>query len=228
MESLLNNLYVSLIVDDRWKLYLSGLEVTLIIAAVATIFGIMIGLIVAIVKYYAKDNKKLRPLEILCDIYLTVIRGTPVLVQLMIIYFTVFSSMPNGIPAAIVGFSINSGAYVAEIIRSGLMSIDKGQSEAGRSLGLTNSQTMRLIIIPQAVKNILPALFNEFITLLKETSIVGTIAVTDLTKIASSIRSRAFVTTPLYITAAIYLILVVGMSALQRKLERRLSNSDKH
>ena len=146
----------------------------------------------------------------------------------MIIYFSVFATMTNGVPAAIIGFSINSGAYIAEIMRSGISAIDKGQSEAGRSLGLNSVQTMHLIILPQAIKNALPALFNEFITLLKETSIAGMIAVPELTKMASNIRGRAFVTMPLYIVALIYLVLVVAMTALQKNLERRLAVSDKH
>lgn len=228
MQTLLHDFYVSFITDDRWQMYLSGLGNTILIALLATLFGLCLGLLVSIIKYFAKDNKKLRILEIICDIYLTVIRGTPVLIQLMIIYFSVFATMTNGVPAAIIGFSINSGAYIAEIMRSGISAIDKGQSEAGRSLGLNSVQTMHLIILPQAIKNALPALFNEFITLLKETSIAGMIAVPELTKMASNIRGRAFVTMPLYIVALIYLVLVVAMTALQKNLERRLAVSDKH
>lgn len=228
MQTLLHDFYVSFIADDRWQMYLSGLGNTILIALLATLFGLCLGLLVSIIKYFAKDNKKLRILEIICDIYLTVIRGTPVLIQLMIIYFSVFATMTNGVPAAIIGFSINSGAYIAEIMRSGISAIDKGQSEAGRSLGLNSVQTMHLIILPQAIKNALPALFNEFITLLKETSIAGMIAVPELTKMASNIRGRAFVTMPLYIVALIYLVLVVAMTALQKNLERRLAVSDKH
>lgn len=228
METILNDFYISFIADDRWQMYLSGLSNTILIAALATLFGLALGLLVSIIKYFSVGNKKLRPLELICDIYLTVIRGTPLLIQLMIIYFSVFASMTNGIPAAIIGFSINSGAYIAEIMRSGISAIDKGQSEAGRSLGLNNIQTMNLIILPQAIKNALPALFNEFITLLKETSIAGMIAVPELTKVSSNIRGRAFVTMPLYIVAVIYLVLVVGMTAIQKKIERRLAVSDKH
>lgn len=228
MENIAHNFYISFIAEARWQMYLSGLGNTVLIALLATLFGLIIGLIVSIIKYFAKDNKKLKPLEAICDIYLTVIRGTPVLIQLMIIYFSIFATMTNGIPAAIIGFSINSGAYIAEIMRSGINAIDKGQSEAGRSLGFNNIQTMRLIILPQAIKNALPALFNEFITLLKETSIAGMIAVPELTKAASNIRGRAFVTMPLYIVALMYLILVVGMTAIQKKIERRLRVSDKH
>ena len=167
-------------------------------------------------------------LDKICNLYLTVIRGTPVVVQLLILYTAVFTSLTDGLLVAIVGFGINSGAYVAEIIRSGIMSIDKGQSEAGRSLGLNNTQTMRMIILPQAFKNILPALFNEFIALLKETSVAGMIAVRDLTKAADGIKGRIFEPTPLFIAAIIYLILVIGMTAVQRAIERRLSASDRH
>lgn len=221
------NLYVALFAEDRWKQYIEGLGRTLLIAACATLIGIAIGMVIAIVKVSAASNRKLRPLEWLCDLYLTVIRGTPVVVQLLILYTAVFTSMTNGTPVAIIGFGLNSGAYVAEIFRSGIMSIPRGQTEAGRSLGLTSWMTMRLIVLPQAVKNILPALFNEFITLLKETSVAGYIAVRDLTKVADGIKGRAFVGEPLFIAAIIYLILVVGMTQVQKRLERRLAKGDR-
>lgn len=226
-EKFISAIYISVIEKDRWKMYLEGLGNTLFIALCATLIGIAIGMIIAIVKVSAVNNRKLRPLEMLCDLYLTVIRGTPVLVQLLILYTAVFSSLTNGIPVAIIGFGINSGAYVAEIIRSGIMSINRGQSEAGRSLGLTGSMTMRLIVLPQAVKNILPALFNEFITLLKETSVAGMIAVRDLTKVADGIKGRTFSSAPLFIAAGIYLVLVIGMTAVQRRIERRLAKGDR-
>lgn len=222
-----NNLYIALLADDRWKQYLEGLGRTLLIAACATLIGILIGMIIAVIKVSAASNRKLRFLEMLCDLYLTVIRGTPVVVQLLILYTAVFTSMTNGTPVAIIGFGLNSGAYVAEIFRSGIMSISKGQMEAGRSLGLTSWMTMRLIILPQAIKNILPALFNEFITLLKETSVAGMIAVRDLTKVADGIKGRAFIGEPLFIAALIYLVLVVGMMQVQKRLERRLAKSDR-
>lgn len=222
-----NNLYIALLADDRWKQYLEGLGRTLLIAACATLIGIAIGMIIAVIKVSAASNRKLRFLEMICDLYLTVIRGTPVVVQLLILYTAVFTSLTNGTPVAIIGFGLNSGAYVAEIFRSGIMSISKGQMEAGRSLGLTSWMTMRLIILPQAIKNILPALFNEFITLLKETSVAGMIAVRDLTKVADGIKGRAFIGEPLFIAALIYLVLVVGMMQVQKKLERRLAKSDR-
>lgn len=221
------NLYIALLADDRWKQYLQGLELTLLIAACATLIGILIGMIVAVIKVSAVSNRKLWPLEKLCDLYLTVIRGTPVVVQLLILYNAVFSSMKNGVPVAIIGFGLNSGAYVAEIFRSGIMSIPKGQTEAGRSLGLTGWMTMRLIVLPQAIKNVLPALFNEFITLLKETSVAGMIAVRDLTKVADGIKGRTFTSEPLFLAALSYLVIVVGMMQVQKRLERRLAKSDR-
>ena len=213
------NLYVALIEADRWKQYLEGLGRTLLIAACATVMGILIGLVVAVIKVSAVNNRKLWPLEAICNLYLTVIRGTPVVVQLLILYTAVFTSMTNGTPVAIVGFGLNSGAYVAEIFRSGILSISRGQTEAGRSLGLTSWMTMRLIV--------LPALVNEFITLLKETSVAGYIAVRDLTKVADGIKGRAFVGEPLFIAAVIYLVLVVGMTQIQKQLERRLAKGDR-
>ena len=222
-----NNLYIALLAEDRWKQYVEGLGRTLLIAACATMIGILIGMIIAVVKVSAAGNRKLRFLEILCDLYLTVIRGTPVVVQLLILYTAVFTSMTNGTPVAIIGFGLNSGAYVAEIFRSGIMSIPHGQTEAGRSLGLTSWMTMRLIVLPQAVKNILPALFNEFITLLKETSVAGMIAVRDLTKVADGIKGRAFISEPLFIAALIYLVLVIAMTQVQKRLERRLGKGDR-
>ncbi len=222
-----NNLYIALLAENRWKQYVEGLGRTLLIAACATLIGILIGMIIAVIKVSAAGNRKLRFLEILCDLYLTVIRGTPVVVQLLILYTAVFTSMTNGTPVAIIGFGLNSGAYVAEIFRSGIMSIPHGQTEAGRSLGLTSWMTMRLIILPQAVKNILPALFNEFITLLKETSVAGMIAVRDLTKVADGIKGRAFISEPLFVAAFIYLVLVIAMTQVQKRLERRLGKGDR-
>lgn len=222
----LREFYISVIEEDRWRMYLEGLGNTLLISAAAVCIGAAIGTVVALIKYFAVTNKKLWLLDKLCDLYITVIRGTPTLVQLLILYTVVFVSWKDGTPVAIVGFGINSGAYVAEIIRSGIQSVDRGQYEAGRSLGLGNSMTMSLIILPQAVRNILPALFNEFIVLLKETSVAGMIAVRELTKVADGIRGRTFVGLPLFIVALIYLLLVVGMTAVQKRMERRLAKGD--
>ena len=169
----------------------------------------------------------LKFLNFLCNIYITIIRGTPVVIQLMIMYFIVFASSRNGIFAAILSFGINSGAYVAEIVRSGIMSIDKGQFEASRSLGFNYSSTMIHIILPQAFKNILPALGNEFIVLVKETSVAGYVALQDLTYVGNLIRSRTYEAFfPLITVALIYLIIVLILTFLLKKLERRLRNSD--
>ncbi len=226
MEKFLQDIYISIIAEDRWLMYFEGLGKTLLISAVAVCIGVVIGTVVALIKYFAVTNKKLWVLDKLCDIYITIIRGTPMIVQLLILYTVVFTSTTDGMPVAFVGFGINSGAYVAEIIRSGIQSVDRGQYEAGRSLGLGNSMTMSLIILPQAVKNILPALFNEFIVLLKETSIAGMIAVRELTKVADGIRGRTFIGLPLFLVAGIYLLLVIGMTAIQKKMERRLAKGD--
>ncbi|MCX7614139.1 MAG: amino acid ABC transporter permease [Clostridiales bacterium] len=210
---------------------MKGLLITLNIAFFSAVLGVLIGMLIAIVKVYSVQNKGLKPLNFICDIYLTFVRGTPMAVQLLIMYFVFFAFAPATfqIPIAIIAFGFNSGAYVAEIIRAGIQSIDRGQMEAGRSLGLTKNMTMRFIILPQAVKNILPALFNEFITLVKETAIVSLIAVPDLTMAASLVRSRTFnAYVPLFFIAIIYLIIVVGLTALQKRLERRLAVNDQH
>ena len=219
-------LYEGLIEENRWQLLLQGLGNTLVIAVFATLIGVAIGLLVAIAKVAAAQNKKLGWLNFICDLYLTVIRGTPIVVQLLIMYFSIFSFITEAIPVAILTFGINSGAYVAEIIRSGILAVDRGQTEAGRSLGLTQSMTMRYIVLPQAIKNILPALGNEFIALLKETSIAGYIALMDITSAANLIRGRTYNNAPLYATAIVYLILVIGMTRVLRHFERRMAKND--
>ena len=219
-------LYEGLIEENRWQLLLQGLGNTLVIAVFATLIGVAIGLLVAIAKVAAAQNKKLGWLNFICDLYLTVIRGTPIVVQLLIMYFSIFAFITEAIPVAILTFGINSGAYVAEIIRSGILAVDRGQTEAGRSLGLTQSMTMRYIVLPQAIKNILPALGNEFIALLKETSIAGYIALMDITSAANLIRGRTYNNVPLYATAIVYLILVIGMTRVLRHFERRMANND--
>jgi len=214
----------------------SGLKVTLQIAFFAVIIGICLGVVLALVRV-THDKANLRPglgffllriLNWLCKSGITVIRGIPLVVQLMIWFFIVFPMVRNGVNVAIVGFGINSAAYVAEIVRAGIMSVDGGQMEAGRSLGLNYFQSMRYIILPQAFKNVLPTLCNEFIVLLKETAVVGYIAVSDLTKGAYIIVGRTFdAFMPLIAAALIYLILVMALSWLFGKLERRLRASDK-
>ncbi|MCR4780644.1 MAG: amino acid ABC transporter permease [Ruminiclostridium sp.] len=207
----------------------NGLKTTLIITVFAVMLGMVIGFLVAIVRATHDKTGKLRILNFISKIYLTVIRGTPVMVQLLIIYYVIFASVRiDKTLVGILAFGINSGAYVAEIVRSGIMSVDGGQFEAGASLGLNYPKTMLYIILPQAFKNILPALANECIVLLKETSVAGYIALEDLTKGGDIIRSvtyEAFL--PLIAVALIYLIIVVGLSALVGKLERRLKKSDR-
>ena len=210
--------------DDRYMLLVRGIGVTIKVSLLAAVLGIIIGFIIAIFNLSEK-----KPLNIIGKIYTDIIRGTPSVTQLMIIYFVVFATVnwEKWIIAAI-AFGINSGAYVAEIIRSGIMSIDPGQMEAGRSLGFNYIQTMWHIIIPQAFKNVLPALGNEFIVLLKETSVAGYIALEDLTKGADIIRSQTYSPfIPLLSVAAIYLGIVMLLSFLLKKLERRLRSSER-
>lgn len=228
LQTFQDKFYANFIEDNRWKYIADGLGVTLQITFFAVIIGIVIGFLVAIVRSTYDRTGKLKILNVICKIYLTVIRGTPVVVQLMIIYFVVFASVDiSKVIVAIVAFGFNSGAYVAEIFRSGIMSIDNGQFEAGRSLGFNYVQTMVHIIMPQAFKNVLPALGNEFIVLLKETSVSGYLAVQDLTKGGDIIRSRTFdALMPLIAVALIYLAMVMIFTQLVNMLERRLRNSD--
>lgn len=217
------------IVKSRYKYIISGLGNTLLITAFAVLLGIVLGTVVALVKVaHGNNNKKFRILNSICSLYLTVIRGTPVIVQLLIMYYVILSSTSvDKITASILAFGINSGAYVAEVIRSGIQSVDKGQVEAGRSLGLNERDTMIKIVFPQALKNVLPAIGNEFIALLKETSVAGYIGVQDLTKGGDIIRSITYdAFTPLLSTAGVYLIIVIGLTAALSKLERRLHKSD--
>ncbi len=227
--TLQEELYTNIIADGRYLLYLEGLRNTLFMALGGVIIGTVIGVLIAIIKVYAAENKGLAPLNWLANVYIGLIRGTPVVVQLMIFYYVVFASADDtwAIPVAMLSFGINSGAYVAEIIRAGILSVDRGQTEAGRSLGLSQNVTMRYIVLPQAVKNILPALFNEFIALVKETSVAPMIAVRELTMVSTVIKSRTFnAYVPLLAVAAIYLVIVLGLTALQKKMERRLRVSD--
>lgn len=205
-----------------------GLKVTLLVTFFAVLVGIVLGFLVAVVRSTYDKTGKLKLLNLLCQVYLTVIRGTPVVVQLLIIYFVIFGSVNiDKIFVAVMAFGLNSGAYVAEIFRSGIMSIDGGQFEAGRSLGFNYVQTMRYIVMPQAFKNVLPALGNEFIVLLKETSVAGYIALQDLTKGGDIIRSRTYdAFMPLIAVAAIYLVMVLIFTKLVNMLERRLRSSD--
>ncbi len=226
--SLKERFILNFVSDDRWKYLVNGLKVTMIVAFFAALLGIAIGFLLAIIRATHDKEGKLKILNFIAHIYITIIRGTPVVVQLLIIYFVVFGSVNvSKVLVAVLAFGLNSGAYVAEIFRSGIMSIDQGQFEAGRSIGMTYIQTMRHIIIPQAFKNVLPALGNEFIVLMKETSVSGYIALQDLTKGGDIIRSRTYdAFMPLIAIALIYLFFVMIFSKLVSLLERRLRNSD--
>lgn len=237
LESLKLGLYQTFILDDNYQYFIKGLGTTLTVTIFALVLGVILGVIVAVIRSaydQQPEKKKGLPLKILngiCKVYLTVIRGTPMMVQLLIMWFIVWASArstdSNMLRCAILAFGINSGAYVAEIFRSGIMSIDKGQMEAGRSVGLTYAATMRYIIIPQAFKNVLPALGNELITLVKETSVVTVIGLRDLTKGAMIIQSKTYqAMVPYLAIAAIYLVIVMFLTWVMGKLERRLRQSD--
>lgn len=232
MQEIFEQFYNALIPEQRYLAYLDGLKMTLLISLFAVLFGVAIGVIVATVRVSAKTsgNIVMRILSKICSFYITIFRGTPLMVQLMIIYYLIFTSRDtNPIIVGMVCFGLNSGAYVSEIVRAGIESIDKGQTEAGRSLGLSGAQTMSRIILPQAVKNILPALGNEFITLVKETSVISVIAINDLTKMAGFIGSRTFQPLPAYIIAAvIYLVIVLLLTKLLSIFERSLAKSDRN
>ena len=237
LEELCFDVYKSFIYDDRYMMYVRGLGNTLLLTAFALLMGIVLGVVVALVRATWDKNGSemhgigkffLRIANAICQVYLTVIRGTPVLVQLMIWYFVVFASSRNGVAIAAFAFGINSGAYVAEIIRSGIMAVDPGQMEAGRSLGFGYVATMRHIILPQAFKAVLPALANEFIVLLKETSVASYVTVADLTYAGNVIGGNSYdYLFPLLLTALIYLALVMFFTFLVGKLERRLRNSER-
>ncbi len=213
--------------DNRYMWLVDGLKNTLIITLGALVIGVIIGTLIAVVKYFCEGNKKLKPICWLCDVYTTVIRGVPMTVLLLVFFYIIFSSAKNGVPVAIVAFGINSGAYMAELIRSGINAVDKGQMEAARSLGMSKTQAMTKIILPQAVKYILPAIGNELIALLKETSVAGYVAVVDVTKAATNIRNKTYdAFNPIILLALIYLVMVVILTRLLARLERRLGKSD--
>ena len=229
------NFIQTFITADRWRTLLKGLGVTLEVTALALLIGVALGVLVAVVRSshdqmvaQRRSNKIMNFLNGICKLYLTVIRGTPVMVQLLIMYFVIMANSTNTTLTAVLTFGINSGAYVAEIVRSGIQSIDPGQMEAGRSLGLNYVQTMWDIIIPQAIKNILPALGNEFIALLKETSIVNVIGMKDITKWAINVQGRTYQAfMPFIGIAAVYLIMVIFLSKMVALLERRLNTSER-
>ncbi len=226
--------------DDRWKWMLEGLGNTMVITIFALIIGVILGLIIAAVRSTYDMNsaamKKrggisyviLKIANAICNLFLTVIRGTPAVVQLMIMYFIILVNVTDGVLVAVIAFGINSAAYVAEIFRSGILSIDEGQFEAGRSLGFNYVQTMIHIIIPQAVKVVLPTLFNEFIVLIKETSIAGYVGVMDLTKAGDKIRGRTFEAfMPLIAVAVVYLVIVVILTQILKVLEKKLRKGER-
>ena len=220
-------LHETFIVQERYKWLIEGLSNTLIITLGALVIGVALGTVIATIKYFSDDRKFLKFLGKICDVYVTTIRGVPVVVLLLIFYYLILKSS-EGVVVGIVTFGLNSAAYMAELIRSGINAVDIGQFEAGRSLGLSKMQTMRKIIFPQAVKNILPAIGNEFIALLKETSVAGYVAVKDLTRAGNLIRNNTFdAFNPLIVVALVYLILVIILTKLLHRLERRLSKSDR-
>lgn len=231
LKSIGQGFYNAWVPEQRYLAYLSGLRMTLLISFFAVIIGIVIGIILAIIRVSSKhsSNPLLGVLNAFAKVYITVIRGTPMIVQIMIIYNLIFTSpSTNPIVVGAVCCGINSGAYVSEIIRAGIESIPVGQMEAGRSLGLTYSMTMRTIILPQAIKNILPALGNEFIVLVKETSVISVIAVNDLMKMAGYVGSRTWDVIPPYvIAAAIYLVMTLVLSALMGFFERKMGKGDR-
>ena len=234
MNSLQRQFIQAFIEDGRWKNYLDGLGISLLLTIGALVLGVLIGVLIAVVRTQYDQNPQGRNIAMrfvngICKIYTTVIRGTPMMVQLMIWGFVIFRSQRNLFPVAVLGLGLNSGAYVAEIIRSGIMSIDPGQMEAGRSLGLGYTQVMKSIIIPQAIKNILPALGNEMITLFKDTSLVYVLgSIKDLTKVATNIGAIIYnYLMPMIMAALMYLIVVMLLTWLLDLLERRLRRSDR-
>ena len=228
LENWIARLDRTFIQSGHYKLILEGLGTTVKITMGALVIGVIIGLIITLIKYFAEDSKLLRPFGKLCDLYVTVIRGIPVTVLLMIFYYLIMVTSTNGVLVATITFGINSGAYMAELIRSGINAVDRGQMEAGRSLGLSKMQTMRRIILPQAVRYVLPAVGNEFIALLKETSVAGYVAVVDLTRAGNLVRNNTHdMFNPLMLIALMYLLMVVLLTKALGILERRLAKSDK-
>jgi len=224
--SWIDKLQQTFIEGDRYMWLVEGLVNTLIITLGALAIGVIIGTLIAITKYFCEGNKKLRVFSWICDLYTTVIRGIPITVLLLMFFYIILVSA-DGVTVAIIAFGINSGAYMAELIRSGINAVDKGQMEAARSLGMSKGQAMAKIIFPQAIKNILPAIGNECIALLKETSVAGYVAIVDITRAATNIRNKTFdAVNPIILLALIYLVLVVAMTKLLAVLERRLRKSD--
>ncbi len=222
-------LYLVFIAKKRYLVYLEGVGNTILIALLACVIGIIIGLLVTLVKIAPKNSKLMKFLGWLCNLYTTIIRGTPVVVQLLLMYYIILSSIKTlwgGVFIAFLTFGLNSGAYVSEILRGGLLSVDRGQMEASRSLGLNWKQSMRLVVIPQGIKTSIPSLFNEFIQLVKETSVLGALPILELTKASNMIMGQTANPLPYLIIAIIYLIIVIGLQQVQKTLERRFSKGD--
>ncbi len=218
---------MAFLTEDRWKLYLNGLGVTLKVALLAAVLGLAIGTVVALMKLSTNKKGKRTIWSYIANAYIDIIRGTPSVLQLLIMWFIIMKSCKNGVLVAVLSFGINSGAYVAEIVRAGILAVDKGQTEAGRSLGLSKAQTMLYIVIPQAIKNVLPPIGNEFIVLLKETAIVGYVSLSDLTRVANQVSSRTYEAfMPLIGAAVIYFVIIKILTIMLNKLERRLRKSD--
>ena len=228
MENLQHQFNRYFVDNGATEWWLTGLKTTLLVTVIALCIGVVLGLLIALIRSTHEQTGKLKLLNIVARVYLTIIRGTPSMIQILFFYSVIFATVNlNNIVIGGIAFGIYSGAYVAEIFRSGIMSVDKGQTEAGRSLGLNSAQTMRLIIIPQAFKNVLPALINEMIVLLKETAIIGYIGTIDITKAATLVQSRTYdALVPLLSAAIFYLILVMILTYFMGKLERRLRKSD--
>ena len=223
MAAWFEKLNETFIVSGGYRLLVEGFQNTIIITLGALLIGVVIGSVIAIIKFFAEESPRLKPLAFVCDLYTTVIRGIPITVLLLIFYLVILVSAED-MTVAILSFGINSGAYMAELMRSGINAVDKGQMEAGRSLGMTRAQAMRKIILPQAVRYILPAIGNEMIALLKETAVAGYVAIVDLTRAGNLIRNNTFdAANPLFLVALIYLILVVGLTSLLGLLERKLA-----
>ena len=226
--SLLEDIHATFIADNSYIALLKGLLNTILITLMAVMIGLIIGSTIAIAKYFSEDNRKLKAINWICDAYTTTIRGIPVTVLLLLFYFGIFAFARDGFWIAVLVFGINSGAYMAELIRSGISAVDKGQMEAARSLGMSKWQAMRSIILPQAIKNILPAIGNEFIALLKETSVAGFVSVEELTfKAGLLINNTGEAILPYLALALIYLALVMGLSKLLSMFERRLKKSER-
>ena len=227
MSAWLTTLHQTFIETGYWKQMLLGLQNTVIITLGALLIGVLVGALLAVCKFFSEGNKALRPLEIFCDLYTTVIRGIPMMVLLLVFFFVIFSGTRNKLGVCILAFGLNSAAYVAEIIRSGINAVDRGQMEAGRSLGMSKIQAMYKVVFPQAIRNILPAIGNELITLVKETSVAGYVGVMDLTKMGERAKAITFdAVNPLLVVAVTYLIIVIGLTRLLGVAERRL-NRDK-